>query len=105
MPVKRRAEKRRSFDKLKLEDLMYGPGTCLFNGCGYLARYGDGIFREKSPEIQAAILDDMRADWEIHYRAVLQAWADRDEHQIWCGENHYGNPSEPWAQTQFGMPG
>ena len=102
MPVKRRIDKSRKFDDDLIEDLFYGPGTCLINGIGYLGPHGDGFFRDKSPEVQAAILEQMRLDWELHSAKVLAAWAGRSEHDLWIAERHHGSPSEPWAQIKFG---
>jgi hypothetical protein len=35
MPVKKRRAKHRTLDRLKREELFYGPGTCLLAGAGY----------------------------------------------------------------------
>jgi hypothetical protein len=105
MPIKRRTEKaRRRLESTDLEDLFYGPGTCLFNGEGYLAPHGDGLFRDKSEHVQGEVLAKMRADWERHSEAVLQAWLERDEQELRLAERHHGNPAHPWALIQFGDP-
>ena len=101
MPVKRRINKNRSFDDQKLEDMFYGPGTCLFNGEGYLGPHGDGFWRDKSQNVQAAVLEEMRTDWAIHRRAILKAWAERDKRELWFAERHHQNPAQPWAQREF----
>ena len=105
MPVKRRAAKaKRQLNTQDVEDLLYGPGTCLFNGEGYMGPYDDARFEEVSPEVQAAVLAAMREDWERQWSLVMDTWRNRSPHDIWCAKNHYGNPPEPWALTQFGEP-
>lgn len=100
----RRTRAKSDLDSMKMEDLFYGPGTCLFNGEGYLGPHGDGFFRDKSPEVQAEILAAMRADWMAAYFVILRAWDDRDETELWCADRHHSNPSKPWALTEFGDP-
>lgn len=102
MPVKRRRDKSRSLDSDTLEDLFYGPGTCMFNGAGYLGPYGDGLWRDKLPEVQAIVLEIMRADWERFHAIILTAWADRSVHDIDIAKRFHGDPAQPWAQTEFG---
>ena len=47
MPVKRRIAKgRKQLEAEEIEDLFYGPGSSLINGCGYLGPYGDGFWRD-----------------------------------------------------------
>lgn len=102
MPIKRRTHKARILDEDKLEDLFYGPGTCLFNGSGYLGSHGNGFWRDKSPETRERVLAEMREDW-LHWQPqVLEHWAARDEHQRTIAAKYHGAPTEPWAQTEFG---
>ena len=104
MPVKRRRNKAHSIDDMHVEDLFYGPGTCLFNGYGYLGDHGDGNFMDKTPEVQAFVLQRMRDDWERFNARIMAAWASRNEHEIDIAGRFHGDPAEPWAQTQFGDP-
>jgi hypothetical protein len=105
MPVKRRVSKaRKRLDAEELEDLFYGPGTALINGCGYLGPHGDGMWQDKPEEVKAAVLDAMRADWGRQSATVLAVWAARDAHALWCAERFHGSPAEPWAQREFGEP-
>ncbi len=106
MPVKRRNTKsRKQLDELDIQDHFYGPGTCLFNGCGYLGPHGDGFWREKSPEVQAAVLAEMRADWERCYPQVLAAWERRTPHDLYIAREYHNDPDEPWSLEEFGHPG
>ena len=103
MPVKRRISKgRKHLEDAELEDLFYGPGTCLLNGCGYLGQHGDGFFADKSAEVQTQVLAAMREDWARHRKTVLLAWAARTPHDLWCARRHHGDPPQPWAKTRFG---
>ncbi|MFB0875334.1 MULTISPECIES: hypothetical protein [unclassified Sphingobium] len=102
MPIKRRRDKSRTLTSGHLEDLLYGPGTCLFNGEGYLGPYGDGFWRDKSEAVQMAVLAEMADDWERHSAQVLAAWDQRSEHEIQCARAHHGDPKEPWALREFG---
>ena len=103
MPIKRRnAKARKALDALDMEDMFYGPGSCLINGCGYLGPYGDGLWRDKPDEVKSAVLDTMRADWERNHREIMFAWDNRDEHSLWCAKRHQGDPSQPWALIEFG---
>lgn len=104
MPRKRRIAKGRELDELMIEDLFYGPGTCLLNGCGYLGPHGDGFWGDKSSEVQAEVLATMRADWERQWPRILQAWEDRTPHDRWINHRYYADRTEPWAQTEFGVP-
>ena len=105
MPVKRRAAKaRRQIDDMDLQELFYGPGSCLINCTGYLGPYGDGKFADKSEAIQAEVLDTMRADWERHCEAVMDAWRARTPHDLYIDRTYHGDPAEPWALQQFGVP-
>jgi hypothetical protein len=102
MPVKRRLSKsRKELDNTDLEDLFYGPGTCLFNGAGYLGAHNDGFWRDKSPDVQAAVLAEMREDWERHRSTILTAWQSRSPHDLYIAREYHGDPAEPWAQQQF----
>lgn len=103
MPIKRRADKSRNrLDEFLLEDLFYGPGTCLFNGAGYLAPHDDGMWREKSPEVQALVLAEMEADWQRFAHRIIAAWEDRSPHDRKIAREYHGDPAEPWAATHFG---
>ena len=102
MPLKRRINKSRSLDSDMMEDLFYGPGTCLINGTGYLGPHGDGFWRDKSPEVQEQVRAQMRDDWQRHHLAVMAAWAARTPHDLYIAGEYHGNAAEPWAQTEFG---
>lgn len=104
MPVKRRLNKAYSIDDMHFEDLFYGPGTCLFNGCGYLGDHGDGNLTDKTPEVQAIIMQTMREDWQRFQAKIMAAWAARTEHDIDIAKRFHGDPAEPWAQIEFGDP-
>lgn len=104
MPVKRRFNKGRSLDTDLIEDLFYGPGTCLFSGCGYLGQHGNSAWRDKSPEDQEAVLSAMRDDWERFHPSIMKAWDNRTAHDIDIAKRFHCNPAEPWAQTEFGEP-
>ncbi|MGZ2410747.1 hypothetical protein ACUXST_000144 [Sphingomonas sp. F9_3S_D5_B_2] len=106
MPVKRRlAKARRELDSASdLQDLFYGPGTCLFNGEGYLGPHGDGRWRGKPDHVKAQVLAAMRCDWERHNATVMQAWHDRTEHELYIARQYHGDPAQPWALRQFGDP-
>lgn len=105
MPVKRRlAKARRHLEDGDLDDLFYGPGTCLFNGSGYLGQYGDGRFADKTAEVKAAVLEEMQADWHRHEDAIMEAWADRTEHDRYIAAEFHGDPPAPWVAMQFGEP-
>lgn len=102
MPMKRRLGKaRRDLDHMTLQDLFYGPGTCLFNGEGYLGSFGDGLFRDKSATVQAAVIDEMRHDWERHSAAIMSAWDARTDHEIQIARK-YHSAGLPWAAVEFG---
>ena len=102
MPVKRRRNKGHSLDEMHIEDLFYGPGTCLFNGAGYLGDHGDGNLLDKKPEVQAIILETMRDDWERFSGKILTAWAERSEQDLDIAKRFHGDPAAPWALTEFG---
>lgn len=102
MPRKRRTAKGRTLTTGEIEDLFYGPGTCLFNGDGYLAPYENGLWHMKSPDVQATVIEVMRQDWVLFHRTVMQAWQSRTPHDLWCARRHHDNPAEPWALEEFG---
>ena len=103
MPVKRRiAKARKQLDNLDIEDLFYGPGTCLLNGFGYLGPYGDGMWHDKPDDVQAAVLDVMRVDWQRHSATVMAAWSARTEHDHYIAREYHGDPDQPWPLTEFG---
>lgn len=105
MPVKRRVDlRRRQLDDGTMEDQFYGPGTCLFNGHGYLAPYGDGFFRDKPDDVKAAVLAEMRDDWFRQSSTIMAAWNARTEHQVGLASDHHGAPPLPWSAIQFGEP-
>lgn len=106
MPVKRRVAKtRKALDSTDIEDMHYGPGTCLIGGLGYLGPHGDGLWQDAAPEVQAAVLETMRVDWERQWPAVMDAWRNRTAHELYLAREFHGDPAEPWALTQFGQPG
>lgn len=105
MPIKRRLGKAaKQLDFTDIEDLLYGPGTCLFNGAGYLGEHNDVSWRDASEETQAAVLAAMRTDWERNHARLLDIWANRTEHDLYIAKEYHGDPSEPWALTEFGTP-
>lgn len=106
MPRKRtHAKLRRQLGDQEMQDLFYGPGTCLFDGEGYLGPHGGGHWRDRSDALKNAVLEAMRADWKRHSGKVMQAWANRDAHERdYIAVQYYGNPSMPWAAEQFGFP-
>ncbi|PSJ42154.1 hypothetical protein [Allosphingosinicella deserti] len=102
MPIKRRISKgRAALSDQELEDLFYGPGSCLFNGEGYLGPHGDGLWHEKSPEVQQAVMLAMRSDWERHGPRVMAAWEARTAHEREIVERYYAD-TQPWALREFG---
>lgn len=105
MPVKRRRDKaRKQLDTMDMQDLFYGPGTCLFNGEGYLGPHGDGRWNDKPEDVKAAVLEAMRQDWHRHSAVVLEAWQNRTPHDHYIAEQFHGGPAEPWALQTFGEP-
>ncbi len=102
MPVKRRTGKSRQLNSLKIEDLFYGPGTCLINGEGYLGEYGDGFWRDKSGQVQEQVRDQMRDDWQRHHLAIMAAWDARTPHDLYIAGEYHGNAAAPWASNEFG---
>lgn len=101
MPVKRRLAKGRALDEFRIAELMYGPDTCLLAGCGYAADIS-GIWRDQTDETRAAIIEAMRTDWQLHAEKVWTAWHNRTPHDLQIARNQRGDPSEPWAATEFG---
>ena len=102
MPVKRRISKgRKHLNDTDLEDLFYGPGTCQFNGEGYLGQHGDGFFADKSAEVQAQVLVAMREDWQRHRATILAAWKARTLHDRRIAKRYHGDPAIPWAQSHL----
>jgi hypothetical protein len=103
MPIKRRREKaRRQIDDEDMEDLFYGPGTALLEG--YCTRYSSSRFDDLSPSDQAAVIEDMRQDWQRQSADVLAAWRSRTEHDLYIAREYFNDPEQPWALTQFGEP-
>ena len=102
MPVKRRLGKSaKQIDNLDIEELFYGPGTCLINGAGYI----DGqLSRDISDEDMAAARELMRGDWQRHHQRVLSAWDNRTEWDREIARRCFGDPAAPWALTEFGAP-
>lgn len=84
---------------LKIEELWYGPGSCLLAGMGYW--HGD-FFWHLSEEKQRAVVAEMRADWFRHREEVLDAWGNRDEHQVYIWREHHSEQLRPWALEEFG---
>ena len=84
----RRKRSRADLDEHKLEQMIYGPDSCLLAGLGYTCPSTRNFFSKASEEGRTAILDDMRADWLLHHETILAAAAER----------------EPWAMTEFGEP-
>ena len=101
MPVKRRTDKSRRLDDAKLYELKYGPGSFLLNGLGYMAEETAPVWGNVPPDRQAEILTAMEEDWQRYRHQVLDSWANREEHELWCANRHDGNPAEPWAKRKF----
>lgn len=98
VPVKRRVAKARALDQFALVELRDGPGACLIRGCGYYAAHGGtglhsddpgGFYWEVSPDAQAGLLEQMRADWQ---RVGARLIAETDD------------PAAIWAFREFGAP-
>lgn len=105
MPIKRRIGKAaKQLDHCDIEDLLYGPGTCLFNGAGYLGEHDDVSWRDASDATRAAVLAAMKTDWDRNHARLMAMWADRDENDRRIARDYYGDPAEPWALTEFGAP-
>ena len=104
MPVKRRIEKSRKIDAMKIKELHYGPGTCLLAGCGYYVPGSQKFYFDHSEQEQDEIVEWMREDWTRHHRQVMASWEARDEHDLYIASHHHGDPAEPWALTEFGQP-
>lgn len=106
MPTNRTRRKRTRVEitDMKMRELFYGPGTCFFAGEGYLTPEMPQLWRDVSEADKQAVLARMAGDWRASSHRVLEAWEARDEHELWCAGRHHGNPAEPWAQTEFGLP-
>jgi len=104
MPIKKRRQKARTLEDMKIEDLFYGPGTCLFNGEGYLGAHGDGIWSEKSEAVKAAVLAEMREDWFAYFPRVMAAWDARTDQEREIMGRYHADQTAPWALTAFGNP-
>lgn len=104
MPIKKRVDKSRKLDSYKIDELHYGPGTCLLAGLGYHGPYHKGLRDADLEQDSETILAEMNADWRRYSRTVMDAWHSRDEHALWCAKQQHGDPAQPWAQTEFGDP-
>lgn len=104
MPIKRRVNKGRDIDDLRLGELVEGPGSCLLAGAGYYLhsdpRFGfkspsgeNAFFWQASDEGKAIILAAMRADWD---RVGAQLIAQHDDPQSIWSFRQFG-PPEGWA--------
>jgi hypothetical protein len=94
MPIKRRAGKARHLDEDQREQLRDGPDSVLFAGAGYLAPTMAATFARSSPEVQAAILAQMREDWATYGAALMEEWRS----------NQADTTVKPWALLEFGEP-
>jgi len=99
MPTKRRVRKSRDLTDLKIQELWYGPGSCLLAGGGY---WRGAFFWELDPSEQADVVAEMREDWQRHDERVLHAWNNRDEHQLYIWREHHTDQHRPWAEIEFG---
>lgn len=100
----RRTRGRPQLDNLKISELHYGPGTCLLAGAGYYIPNSRKFYFQHTEEEQAHIIAWMRDDWMLGHRIVMEAWDNRDEHDLYIAREHHGDPAEPWALTEFGEP-
>jgi len=104
MPAKKRISKAHVLESEWIEDLFYGPGTCLINGLGYLGSRHVQLWSEADKATQAAVLAEMKADWARGHRKVMAAWGERSDHELDIAKRFHGDPAQPWAITQFGEP-
>jgi hypothetical protein len=107
MPVKRRIRKARAFDDYHRQQLLEGPDACLLAGVGYLHSLSVGSFDRASPEEQAGVLEEMRADWARHGAEMMVRWrAGEREPTVrpWVFPYLGGPDSLPWAAKEFGEP-
>lgn len=106
MPVKRRLDKgrKRQLESDDLEDHFYGPGTCLFNGSGYLGPYNNPFWRDVPDNLRSVVRAEMLADWERHWPTIMAAWESRTAHDLYIARAFHGAPSAPWSLIQFGRP-
>lgn len=83
----RRTRARQELDEHKIGQLHHGPADCLLAGCGYHDAERRLFYWQAPEAAQAAILGEMRRDWQLHRAQVLSTWT---------GEG------EPWAAREFG---
>jgi hypothetical protein len=107
MPVKQRIAKARQFDDYRRQQLLEGPDAVLLADVGYLHSISVGSFDRASPEEQAVVLDEMRADW-ARYGADLMTWWRSGEHaegiRPWAWVPAGSPDTLPWAAEAFGEP-
>ena len=105
MPVKQRRRKARAFDDYHRQQLLEGPDAVLLAGVGYLHSLSVGSFDGASPEEQAAVLAEMRADWQRHGREMMERWRAGESEPTtrpWVYP-YPGSPDTlPWAAQEFG---
>lgn len=79
MPTNRTRRSRHSnrLDEHKREQLLHGPDAVPLAGVGYLAAARVASFDKASKADQAAILAQMRADWDQHRGELLQGKSPR----------------------------
>jgi hypothetical protein len=83
---------------MKMLELWYGPGECLLACRGYWR--GDFYFK-LSEEAQQAVVADMRADWPRYREEVLEAWDNRNEHELYLWREYHSEQLRPWAADHF----
>ena len=106
MPTNRnkRARKSEAPDSMKISELHYGPGTCLLAGCGYYLPGSHKFYWQLDDAEKADVVSWMRDDWLRYHSEVMAAWKARDAHDQYIARDHHGDPTEPWALTEFGEP-
>ena len=107
MPIKRRVGKARQFDDYKRQQLLEGPDACLLAGVGYLHSISVGSFALASPKEQASVLEEMREEWALYGREMMDRWRRREPEPMvrpWVFPMLGGPDNLPWAAEEFGEP-
>ena len=107
MPVKQRTRKARQFDDYHRQQLLEGPDAALLAGVGYLHSLSVGSFDRASPEEQAAVLEEMRADWARYGAEMMVRWRAGVREPMtrpWVFPCLGSSDTLPWAAEEFGEP-